>query len=92
MWDPTQACKRTSSARIGRVSFSASFAAERRAPPDLRHRAVTAVNSFYPDKTGQNRHLPLGLGCIYAPSVCFPIGAVILYGCLNERTRKSFIG
>ncbi len=34
----------------------------------------------------------LVLGCIYAPSLCFPIGAVILYGCLNDRTRKTFLG
>lgn len=32
------------------------------------------------------------LGGIYTPSMCLPIGAAILYGCLNDRTRKTFIG
>jgi hypothetical protein len=32
------------------------------------------------------------LGGMYAPSACLPFGIAILYGCLNERTRKTFIG
>lgn len=36
--------------------------------------------------------LALVLGGIYAPSGCMPVGAVILYGLLNERVRKAFIG
>jgi hypothetical protein len=34
----------------------------------------------------------LVMGGIYAPSACFPIGIVLLYGCLNDRTRRTFIG
>lgn len=32
------------------------------------------------------------LGGLYAPSICLPFGAVILYGLLNERTRKRMLG
>ncbi|MEZ4238615.1 MAG: hypothetical protein R3F59_21185 [Myxococcota bacterium] len=34
--------------------------------------------------------LTLIVGGIYAPSGCLPFGAVLLYGVLNERTRKRF--
>ena len=30
-------------------------------------------------------------GGIYAPSICLPFGAVLLYGCLNDRTRRAFL-
>ena len=32
------------------------------------------------------------LGGLYAPSACLPFGVVLLYGMLNDRTRKSFLG
>ena len=32
------------------------------------------------------------VGGIYAPSGCLPFGVVLLYGMLNERTRKTFLG
>ena len=32
----------------------------------------------------------IGLGAIYLASACFPFGAVVLYGVLNEKTRKLF--
>jgi hypothetical protein len=31
------------------------------------------------------------LGAMYAPSICLPIGALLLYGLLNERTRRRFL-
>jgi hypothetical protein len=36
--------------------------------------------------------MTLILGAIYAPSACLPFGAVLLYGMLNDRTRKAFMG
>ncbi len=32
------------------------------------------------------------LGAIYLGSACMPFGLAILYGALNDRTRKSFLG
>ncbi len=32
------------------------------------------------------------LGGIYAPSGCLPFGVIILYGLLNERVRKAYLG
>lgn len=32
------------------------------------------------------------LGGLYAPSICLPFGVVVLYGLLNERTRKRMLG
>ncbi len=31
------------------------------------------------------------LGALYAPSICFPLGVVILYGLLREPVRKRFL-
>lgn len=36
--------------------------------------------------------LALVMGGIYAPSGCMPFGALILYGLLNERVRKVYLG
>jgi hypothetical protein len=36
--------------------------------------------------------LALVVGAIYLPSACVPFGAVIMYGMLNDRTRKLFNG
>jgi hypothetical protein len=35
--------------------------------------------------------LAVVVGAIYLPSACVPFGAVILYGMLNDRTRKLFM-
>ncbi len=32
------------------------------------------------------------LGAIYFGSACMPFGIAILYGALNDRTRKAFLG
>lgn len=32
------------------------------------------------------------IGGIYAPSICLPLGAVLLYGLLNDATRKAYMG
>jgi hypothetical protein len=34
--------------------------------------------------------LALVIGAMYLPSVCVPFGAILLYGMLNDRTRKLF--
>ncbi len=31
------------------------------------------------------------LGGLYAPSICFPLGGVILYGLLRENVRRPFM-
>lgn len=36
--------------------------------------------------------LAVVVGGIYAPSACLPFGALILYGMLNERVRKVYLG
>jgi hypothetical protein len=36
--------------------------------------------------------LTIILGAIYAPSACLPFGAVMLWGMLNDDTRKLFLG
>jgi hypothetical protein len=35
--------------------------------------------------------LAVVVGAIYLPSGCFPFGGIILYGMLNDRTRKLFL-
>jgi hypothetical protein len=35
--------------------------------------------------------LTLVLGATYIGSACFPFGAILLYGMLNERSRKAFL-
>ncbi len=32
------------------------------------------------------------IGGIYAPSGCLPFGGLILYGLLNDRVRKAYLG
>lgn len=36
--------------------------------------------------------LTLVVGAIYLPSGCFPFGGILMYGMLNDRTRKLFTG
>ena len=36
--------------------------------------------------------LAVVVGAIYLPSACVPFGAIIMYGMLNDRTRKLFMG
>ena len=33
----------------------------------------------------------LVLGCLYLPSGCLPLGAVLVYGMLNDPVRKAFL-
>ena len=32
------------------------------------------------------------LGAMYVPSICFPVGGIILYGLLQDDVRKAFLG
>src|SRR5688572_4224084 len=36
--------------------------------------------------------LSLVLGAIYLPTACLPFGGVLMFGMLNDRTRKLFMG